>query len=178
MHKAEILYLTWGGMRQPLDPVWDDPESQVCFLMGRIMHHAFLRISVISVISKTQHDLTSYINGEKKIYVCVCTHTHTQFMLIYSFKKVWKASSVQFSCSVVSNSLRPHGLQHAMLPCPSPTPGDCSNSCTWSQWCHPTILYSVVPFSSCPQSCPASGSFPMSQLLASGGQSIGVSAST
>ena len=85
--------------------------------------------------------------------------------------------SVQFSHSVMSNSLRPHGLQHARLPCPSPTPGTCSNSCPLSQWCHPTISCSVIPFSSCLQSFPASGSFPMSQFFASGGQSIGVSAS-
>ena len=70
------------------------------------------------------------------------------------------------------------GLQHARLPCPSPSPGACSNSCPSSRWCHPTISSSVVPFSSCPQSFLASGSFQMSQLLASGGQSIGVSAST
>ena len=89
-----------------------------------------------------------------------------------------KFSSVQFSCSVMSDSLRPHGLQHARPPCPSPTPGVYPNSCPLSQWCHPTISSSVVPFSSCPQSFPASGSFPMSQPFASGGQSIGVSAST
>ena len=87
-------------------------------------------------------------------------------------------SSVQFSCSVVSDSLRPHEPQHASPPCPSPAPGVHPNPCPLSQWCHPTILSSVVPFSSCPQSFPASGSFPMSQLSASGGQSIGVSAST
>ena len=85
-------------------------------------------------------------------------------------------SSVQFSHSVVSDSLWPHGLQHARLPSPSPTPGACSNSCPSSQWCHPTISSSVVLFSSCPQSCPASGSLPRSQFFASGGQSIGVSA--
>ena len=85
--------------------------------------------------------------------------------------------SIQFSRSVTSNSLWPHGLQHARPPCPSPTPGACSNSCPSSQWCHPTISSSVVPFSSCLQSFPASGSFPMSQLFASGGQSVGVSAS-
>ena len=85
--------------------------------------------------------------------------------------------SVQFSHSVVSDSLRPHGLPHARLPSPSPTPGACSNSCPLSWWCHPTILSSVIPFSSCLQSCPASGSFLMSQFFESGGQSIGVSAS-
>ena len=87
-------------------------------------------------------------------------------------------NSVQFSHSVVSDSLWPHGLQHARPPCPSPTPGVYSNSCSSSRWCHPTISSSVVPFSSCPQSSPASGSFQMSQLFTSGGQSIGVSAST
>ena len=77
----------------------------------------------------------------------------------------------------MSNSLRPHGLQHARFSCPSPTPGAYSNSCPLHWWCHPTTSSSVVPFSSCPQSFPASGSSQMSQLFASGGQSIGVSAS-
>ena len=76
----------------------------------------------------------------------------------------------------MSNSLQPHGLQHARLLCPSPTPRAYSNSCPWSQWCHPTISSPIVPFSSCLQSFPASGSFPMSQFFASGGQSIGASA--
>ena len=86
--------------------------------------------------------------------------------------------SVHFSHSVVSNSLRPHGLQHARPPCPSPAPGVHPNSCPLSRWCHPTTSFSVVPFSSCLQSCPASGSFSVSQFFSSGGQSIGVSAST
>jgi len=86
-------------------------------------------------------------------------------------------SSVQLSCSVVSNSLRPHEPQHARPPCPSPTPRVHPNPGPLSQWCHPTISSSVVPFSSCPQFFPASGSFPMSQLFTSGGRSIGVSAS-
>ena len=86
-------------------------------------------------------------------------------------------SSVQFSRSVVSNSLRPHGLQHARPPCSSPTPGVYSNSCPLSQWCHPTILASVIHFSSSLQSFPASGSLQKSQFFSSGGQSIGVSAS-
>ena len=84
---------------------------------------------------------------------------------------------VQFSRSVVSDSLRPHESQHARPPCPSPTPRVYSNSCPSSRWCHPAISSSVVPFSSCPQSLPASGSFPVSQLFAWGGQSTGVSAS-
>ena len=78
---------------------------------------------------------------------------------------------------ILSRSLWPHGLQHARLPCPSPSPGACSNSCPLHWWCHPTISSSVVPFSSCLQSSPASGSFPVSQLFPSGDQSIGVSAS-
>ena len=85
-------------------------------------------------------------------------------------------SSVQ-SLSL-SDSLRPHELQHARPPCPSPTPGVYPNSCPSSRWCHPAISSSVVPFSSCPQSLPASESFPVSQLFAWGGQSIGVSVST
>ena len=84
--------------------------------------------------------------------------------------------SDQISCSVVSNSLRPHESQHARPPCPSPTPRVHSDSRPSSQWCHPAISSSVVPFSSCPQSLPASESFPMSQLFAWGGQSTGVSA--
>ena len=85
-------------------------------------------------------------------------------------------SSVQFSCSVVSDSLRPHESQHTRPPCPSPTPGVHSNSCPLSRWCHPGISSSVVPFFSCPQSLPASESFPMSHLFAWGGQRFGVSA--
>ena len=84
--------------------------------------------------------------------------------------------SVQFSCSVVSDSLRPHGLQHTRPPCPSPTPRVHPNPCPLSQWCHPAISSSVVPFSSCPQSLPASEFFPMSQLFTWGGQSTGASA--
>ena len=88
-----------------------------------------------------------------------------------------QSNSVQFSRSVMSDSLQPHELQHARPPCPSPTPGIYSNSCPLSQWCHTAISSSVIPFSSCPQSLPASGSFPTSQLFAWGGKSIGVSVS-
>ena len=87
------------------------------------------------------------------------------------------SSSVQFSRSVVSSCLWSHGLQHARPPCPSSTPGVYPNSCPLSRWCHRTILSSVVPFPSCLQTFPASGSFPVSQLFAPGGQRIGVSAS-
>ena len=98
------------------------------------------------------------------------------FILYTEILKFRGASSVQFSHSVVSDSLWPHELQHARHPCPSPTPGVHSNSCPLSQWCHPTISSSVVPFSSHLQSFPASGSFQMSQFFTSGGQSFGVSA--
>ena len=91
-------------------------------------------------------------------------------------KKRITISSVQFSCSVVSDPLQPHGLQHARPPCPSPTPRVYSNSSPLSWWCPPTISSSVIPFS-CLQSFPVSGSFQMSQFFESGGQSIGVSAS-
>ena len=85
--------------------------------------------------------------------------------------------SVQFSCSVMTDSLQPHGLQQSRCACPSSTPGACSKSCPLSCWCHPTISFSVVPFSSCLQSFPPSGSFPVSQFFALGGQGIGASAS-
>ena len=88
-----------------------------------------------------------------------------------------RSFEVKWSRSVLSDSLRPHGLQYARPPCPWPTTGPCSNSCPLSRWCHPTISSSVVPFSSCLQSFPAPGSFPMNQFFASGGKSIGASAS-
>ena len=95
---------------------------------------------------------------------------------VFMFTVVVYVSSVQFSHSVVSDSLRLHESQHARPPCPSPTPGVHSNSRPSSQWCHPAISSSVVPFSSCPQSLPASESFPMSRLFSWSGQSTGVSA--
>ena len=97
---------------------------------------------------------------------------HSAFFMVQLY-----IHTVQFSHSVVSDSLRPHEPQHTRTPCPSPTHRVHPNPCLLSQWCHPTISSSVIPFSSCPQSCPASGSFQMSQLFISGGQSIGVSAS-
>ena len=98
-------------------------------------------------------------------------------VIFYFFFLCNFSGSVQFSCSVMSDSWRPHELQHARPPCPSPTPGVHSNSCPSSWWCHPAISSSVFPFSSCPQSLPASKSFPMSQLFTWGGQSTGLSAS-
>ena len=103
--------------------------------------------------------------------------TNKLYSQALNFCQLYSFSSVQFSHSVALDSLWPHGLQHTRPPCPAPIPRVYSDSCTLSQWCHPTISSSVVPFSSCPQSLPASGSFPMSQLFSSGGQSIGVSVS-
>ena len=119
--------------------------------------------------------LSSYASWNISWFCCQVKRSHDwqpcQFNCIPQF------SSVQFSLSVVSDSLRPYESQHARPPCPSPTPGVYSNSCPLSQWCHPATSSSVVPFSSFPQSLPESGSFPMSQLFVWGGQSTGVSAS-
>ena len=112
------------------------------------------------------------------------THLYNRVLVIkkneiVSFAAAWMDFSlVHFSRSVMSDSLWPHEPQHDSPPCPSPTLGVYPNSCPLSRWCHPTISSSVVPFPSCPQSFPASGSFQMNQLFASGGQSIGISAST
>ena len=100
----------------------------------------------------------------------------TYSLLPHSVWSCLSGDTVQFSRAVVANSLWPHELQHARPPCPSPTPGVHLNSCPSSQWCHPAISSSVIPFSSCPQSLLASESFPMSQLFTWGGQSSGVSA--
>ena len=110
----------------------------------------------------------------RKFYLQLLLHNLATICKIYQSM----SSSVQFSCSVMSDYLQPHGLQHTRLPCPSPTPRAYSNSCPLSWWCHPTISSSVIPFSSKLQSFPASGSFQMNQFVASGSQSIGVSAST
>ena len=120
-----------------------------------------------------RHDMTlfSHKKGNLDIILYYLSIKYGRWDLLIVF------SSVQFRCTVMSNSLRPHGLQYARLPCPSTIPGACSNLCPLSWRCHPTISSSVVPFSSCLQSFPASGSFPMSQFFASVGQSIGVSAS-
>ena len=147
---------------------------------------AFLVISLVSTFTVTITIAWTLVmqDNDEDLGECI-SHAFNNFF--FSFKRVvsyWYSIdkltdhtfSHQFSCSVISDYLWPHGLQHARLPCPSPIPKAYSNSCPLSQWCHPTILSSVIPFSSCLQSFPASGSFPMSQLFASGGQSIGVSA--
>ena len=114
-----------------------------------------------------KHMLSERSQSPKTIYYVISFLWHVQNR---------QTSSVQFSRSVMSDSLWPHELRHTKPPCPSPTPIIHPNSCASSRWCHPAISSSVVPFSSCPQSLPVSESFPMSQLFASGGQSIGVSA--
>ena len=100
-----------------------------------------------------------------------------RYVSISILMHIYQFSSVQFSRSVVSDSLWPHESQHTRPPCPSPAPWVYPNSCPSSRWCHPAISFPVIPFSSCPQSLPASGSFPMSQLFAWGGRSTGVSVS-
>ena len=105
-----------------------------------------------------------------------CSH-EIERRLLFQRKVTTNLSSVQFNCLVVFDSLQPHGLQHARLSCPSPIPGACSNSCPSSRWCHPTISFSIIPFSFYLQSHPASRSFPMCQFFVSGGQSIRASAS-
>ena len=124
-----------------------------------------LLVCCFSVCSKPKFLSSHYLQNCLNIWTVPLRSFSVQF------------SSVQFSHSVVYDSLLPHELQHARPPCPSPTPGVHPNSCALSRWCHPDISSSVVPFASCRQSLPASESFPMSQLFAWGGQSTGVSAS-
>ena len=149
--EAPANIVLWKEQKQCGKTTWGVEPAKICILRsagGWLSHKAF----------HTNHDLTTT--------VVFLAEAQDQF------------DSVQFSRSVVSDSLWPRESQHARAPCPSPTPGVYSNSCPSSQWYYPTISFSVVPFSSCLQSLPASGSFPMSQLFAWGGQSIGVSAST
>ena len=118
----------------------------------------------------------TYTHTHKRVSIVLVVSGKAWGILKYCGKTCHK-SSLQFSSSVVSDSLWPHGLQNSRPPCPSPTPKACSNSCPLCWWCHPTISSSVFPFSSCLQYFPESGSFPMSQFLESGGQSIRVSVS-
>ena len=145
---------------------WGPGRMQVCGVIKTVLEYA---VDACRLSGNFCHILLS------------CTlkkNTHTCFPMGKS-SVIWlwqNTGSVQFSRSVVSDSLQPHESQHTRPPCPSPTPGVHSDSCPSSQWCHPAISSSVIPFSSCPQSLPASESFPMSQLFAWGGQSTGVSA--
>ena len=125
---------------------------------------------------ETVETVRHFISGSSKIIADGDWSHEIKRCLLLGRKAI--TNLIQFSCSVVSNSLWPHESQHARPPCPSQTPGVYPNSCASSRWCHPTISSSVIPFSSCPQSFPASGSFQMSHFFTSGGQRIGVSAST
>ena len=124
------------------------------------MERLILKFSKNSLKYITSYFLLTYYNMFFKVLQCFI-----------------QAVSIQFGFSIMADSLQPHGLQHTVLPCPSPTPGSYSNSCPFSQRCHPTISFSVIPFPSCLQSFPASGSFPVSHFFTSGDQSIGFSAS-
>ena len=141
----------------------------------RVSHIADRRFTVwaywIFIVESLEHTIK-----EKMVdRVPILHNDNNQLMAVFLSSEF---SSLQFSCSLMSDSLRPHGPQHARPPCPSPTPGIYPNSCPLSQWCHPIILSSDIPLASCLHSFPASGSFQMSQLFTSGSQSIGVSAST
>ena len=135
----------------------------------------------MAIIKKIRDNKCWWRYGEKEMLArCWCKRKLVQ-SLCKAMLRFLKKLKITYHSSVqslsMSNSLRPHELQHARHPCPSPTPRVHSNPCPLDQWCHPTISSSVVPFSFCPQSFPALGSFQMSQLFAAGGQSIGVSAS-
>ena len=119
----------------------------------------FHSMTVSRSISVAANGIISFFLKAEQIFHCIVYY-------------IFNMGSICLCCSVVSDSLRPQGLQHTRLPCPSLSPKVCSNSCPLNQWCHLTISSSVVPFSSCLQSFPASGSFPMSQFFTSGGQSF------
>ena len=154
----------------------DNPTKQnmvVCHL--KIIIHLIIKLKYVCVCMVPIEFLFIFIQI-LPTYMCVYnrfTENVTNKTAIFFF-----LPSVEFGCSVMSDSWWPHGLQNDRPPCPSPTPGIYSNSCPFSRWCHQTISFSIVPFSSCLQSFPESGSFQMSQIFASGGQSIGGSAST
>ena len=146
--------------------------------MGRSGTFVYLRFK--DVDGAIWYDWILFFSFFKIFYFIIYLFFTLQYFIGFAIHQhestMRKFSSVQFSLSVVSNSLRPHGLQHARFPCLSPTLRACSNSCPLSQWCHSTTSSSVVPFSSHLQSFPASGSFQMNWLFTSGGQSIGASA--
>ena len=148
------------------------PNFSMCYSSPRKVTETLTIVLQGQVLESEYHSLnlntTVYQQWE---IICL------SFLILKMCIVTTSASSVQFSCSVMSDSLWPHELQHIRSPCPSPAPRVHPNPCPLSQWCHPTISSSVVPFSSCPQSFPASGSFQMNQLFTSGGQSTGVSAS-
>ena len=139
----------------------------VLVLRQRWPGKSWCELQLVKCPSNTSIHQNSLAQGNTDFQVYCKSDTRESWQ---NFDLCREFSSVQFSCSVVSNSLWPHETQHTRPPCPSPTPGVYPNSHPWSRWCHPAISSSVVPFSSCPQSLPASGFFPMSQLLAWGAQ--------
>ena len=163
---------------------WEDPLEK-----GMATHSSILgQWAIVHVVAKGQTQLSDYCFGFfiKQLlgayslgqWYCKYGTWTCATCKLYSCKLANNGlKNLLFTCSVVSDSLRPHELWHTRLPCPSPSPEVCSNSCPLSRWCHWTISSSVTPFSTCPQSFPALGSFPMSRLFASNGQSIGASAS-
>ena len=169
--------LRWFSGKESGDKVWslgwEDPlEKEMATLSSTLAWEIPWMEESGGLQSKGSQRVGHTIVTEQQQQTTMCVagywgHIHSSVMMQFS---------VQFSRSVVSDSLRPHESQHTRPPCPSPTPGVYSSPCPSSRWCHPTISSSVVPSSSCPQSLPASGFFQMSQLFASGGQSTGLSA--
>ena len=185
MHRKELVYISniiWVE-ESALEPrnsfhCSSNQKMQIQQAIG------FLRLIDPVNLTLLQQQKAACLEGPKSQMVTTCWPSKLKFSaedMGHGWASVFnllKQLSVQFGCSVVFNSLPSHGLQHARPPCPSPTPGVYPNSCPLSWWCHPTIFILCHPFSSCPQSFPASGPFQMSQFFASGSQNIGVSAST
>ena len=160
-----------------LKPAWTSGSSRFTYcwsLAWRIWSVTLLACEIVQLCSSLS---TLWYCLSLGLEWKLTLSSHAATAEFSKFADILGTYSVQFSCSVMSDSLRPHESQHTRPPCPSPSSAIYSNSCPSSRWCHPAISSSVIPFSSCPQSLPASGSFPMSQLFAWGGQSIGVSAS-
>ena len=180
-HQGSSRILEWvacpfsTGSSQPRNRTWS-PALQVDSFQLSYQ-------GSIADINKWQYlkkELTEWVERRRKhtlVFYLLLKMRVAYFLFSEKYSHQYHYRSAQFSRSVVSNSLWPHEPQHARPPCPSSTPRVHQNPCPWSGWCHPTISSSVMPFSSCPQSFPASGSFPMSQFFPSGGQSP-VSAST
>ena len=164
-----------------MDLLWSQGvlSTRPCTCVSEALAIFYLQLCIIfldgaleAVKTSRPTKLGSAAPGGKRHQYLLLSNCYLQFLRAYFILLYY-----QFSHSVVSDSLWPQRLQKTRLPCPSPTPGVYSNSCPLSWWCHPTIASSVIPFSSCLQPFPASGSFPMSWLFSSGGQSIGASAS-
>ena len=169
------IYSLWGGKRVRYN--WPTEQLQSIFRWRSLQR--ILRTYYIWVVFRRAVTVGHNESGSKKRYLRNNVHKEIKLqntMACWETLSYVAFSSVQFSHSVVSYSLPPHESKHTRPPCPSPAPGVHSNSCPSSQWCHPAISSSVVPFSSCPQSLPASESFPMSQIFAWGDQSPAVSA--